>query len=72
MIRVSSDATRIQVPRFHVSLFVAVEELAKVFNEADSHHDSRSRQADKKGYFEQSHKEQHDGLHRIQMLAPSA
>jgi len=43
------------------SLFVAVDELAKVFNEADNHDDSRSRQPDKKGDFEQSHEEQNEG-----------
>jgi len=51
--------------RLHRILVVTVKEFAKIFNEADKYHDSRSRQAHEKGDFEQSHKEQHNDLQWI-------
>lgn len=37
-------------------LLIAVEELAKIIDESDSHHDSGPRQAHEKEGYEQSHK----------------
>lgn len=71
MIEVNSDATR-KWTKLSRILFFPVKEFAKILNEADNHYDRRSRQAYEKSDFEQSHKEQHDGLHRIRILAPPA
>ncbi len=53
--KAGSVARRIQVAGL-LSLFITLKEFAKILDEADDHHDSRSRQAQEEGDFEQSDK----------------